>query len=72
MYGLMGLIFSFDKKMRDAVAQGADIGALSTLPVRERIGRAKAIPFADFMTERAAIEAEMDAQIAALDKEEIV
>jgi V/A-type H+-transporting ATPase subunit A len=63
------MIFSFDKKMRRAVSEGADVAALSALPVRERIGRAKSIPFAGFSAECAAIEAEMDAQIAALDKE---
>ena len=70
MYALMGLIFSFDKKMRRAVGEGADIAALSALPVRERIGRAKSVPYADFRDEYAAIEAEMDAQIAALGKED--
>ena len=53
-----------------AVQEGADITALAALPVRERIGRAKSIPYADFQREYAAIEAEMDAQIAAVGKED--
>ena len=66
MYGLMSLILSFDQKMRGAVAKGAEINALADLPVREAIGRAKSIPFAEFRDKCAEIEAEADQQIAAL------
>ena len=66
MNGLMGLIFAFDEKMRKAVTEGADINALSALPVRERVGRAKSVNFEDYKQEYAAILAEMDEQIAAL------
>ena len=66
MYGLMSLILSFDQKMRGAVAKGAEINALADLPVREAIGRAKSIPFAEFRDKCAEIEAEADQQITAL------
>jgi len=69
MHALMGLVFAFDEKMRKAVAKGADINALSTLPVRERVGRAKSVPFAAYKDEYAAILVEMDEQIAALLKQ---
>ncbi len=66
MYALMELIFNFDKKMREAVEKGADVTALFALPVRERIGRAKAISQENYKREYAAIEKEADEQIAAL------
>ena len=70
MYALMELIFAFDGKMRKALEEGADINAFADLPVRERIGRAKSVPFANYKTEYAAILAEMDEQIAALTAKE--
>jgi V/A-type H+-transporting ATPase subunit A len=63
---LINLIFDFDRKMRAAAAAGTNVDALSALPVRERIGRAKSIPFADYSAEFAKITAQMDAEIAAL------
>ena len=70
MYALMELIFSFDKKARAAIARGADITAISELPVRERIGRAKAVAYAEYAAEYAAIDAAINFEIAALDTEE--
>ena len=70
MYALMELIFAFDRKMRKAVAAGADIDRLATLPVREEIGRAKSVPFADFRAKYAEIEAQIDAEITNAAKEE--
>ena len=64
MYALMDLIFTFDRKMREAVKQGADIDALSELPVREAIGRAKSEPYANFRDKYAQIEAQIDQDIA--------
>ena len=66
MHALMTLIFDFDKKMRDAAAKGADLGALETLAVRERIGRAKSADPATYREEYAAITAAMDSEIATL------
>ncbi len=70
MYALMDLIFAFDKKMRAAVARGVDVSALSALSVRERIGRAKSVPFATYRAEYEDILAHMDEQIGALDVNE--
>ena len=64
MYALMNLILDLDKKMRTAASNGADIDALSELPVREAIGRAKAIPYAEFRAKYAQIEAQIDQEIA--------
>ena len=66
MYALMELIFSFDKKMRAAVEQGADVAAFADLPVRERIGRAKSVSQENYKAEYASILAQADEQIAAL------
>ena len=68
MYALMNLIFSFDKKARAALALGADVSDIAALPVRERIGRAKAVPEATYQTVFAEIENEVDAALAALPK----
>ena len=65
MYGLMDLIFDLDTKMRDAAADGVDVEKLSALPIRERIGRAKSIPYANFDAECAIIKARVDQEIAA-------
>ena len=65
MYGLMDLIFDFDAKMRAAVADGVEIDVLSALPIRERIGRAKAIPYANFDAECAIIKTRVEQEIAA-------
>jgi len=70
MYALMELIFSFDKKARAALARGVDITAISDLPVRERIGRAKAVPYAAHAAEYAAIDAAINFEIAALESAE--
>ena len=50
--------------MREAVREGADIDVLSELPVREAIGRAKAVPYADYRDKYAQIEAQIDQEIA--------
>ncbi|MBE6702109.1 MAG: V-type ATP synthase subunit A [Ruminococcaceae bacterium] len=66
MYALIGLIFTFDQKMREAIARGADMEALTALPVREAIGRAKSIPFGEFAAKCAEMEAQIDREIAAV------
>jgi V/A-type H+-transporting ATPase subunit A len=65
MYALMDLIFTFDKKMRDAAADGTDVEALAALPIRERIGRAKSVPYVSFDAECAIIKTRIDQEIAA-------
>ena len=65
-YALMELIFSFEDRARKAVAEGADIEKLVSLPVRERIGRAKSVPYATYKAEYEKIENEMAEQISEL------
>ena len=48
------------------MADGADIEALSTLPVRERIARFKSFPADGLSKEAEAIKAEMSAALDAL------
>ncbi len=62
-YALLELVFSFEDKARHAIGEGADIEKLSNLPVRERIGRFKAVPYAEYKTEAARITAEMSEQL---------
>ena len=62
---LLNLIFSFEEQAREAAREGADVQTLAELPVREKIGRAKAVPFAQYKEVFATIEAEMKSQIAA-------
>ena len=66
MYGLMDLIFTFDRKMREAAAKGIDVDTLSQLAVREQIGRAKSVPCAAFRATYKEIESRIDQEIAAL------
>ncbi len=63
---LIELIFSFDEKARRAVNAGANIDKISSLPVRERIGRAKSVPYAEYKKVYAEIEAEIDKELDAL------
>ncbi len=63
---LISLIFSFGDKAQKAIEAGADIQKLSDLPVREKIGRAKAVPYAEYKKAYAAIDAEITEQIDAL------
>ena len=68
-YTLMELVFAFEDKARRAIADGADIEKLSNLPVRERIGRFKAVPYATFKAEAEKITAEMTEQLDKLVQE---
>ncbi len=65
-YALLSLLFSFEDKGREAIKKGADIDAVSELPVRERIGRAKAVPYENYRAEYAEIEAELDRELEAV------
>lgn len=62
-YALMRLIFSFADKAKRAIDRGADVQKIADLPVRERIGRAKAIPNDRYREEFAAIDEEISRQI---------
>ncbi|MBQ2308187.1 MAG: V-type ATP synthase subunit A [Clostridia bacterium] len=66
---LIELIFSFGDKATKAIAVGADIEKISTLPVREQIGRAKAVPYAEYKKTYAAIDEEITRELDALKAE---
>lgn len=63
---LMELIFSFDDKARRAISAGADVQKISELSVREKIGRAKAVPYAEYKDVYAAIDREISEELDAL------
>ncbi len=68
-YALFSLILYFRDKASEAIDRGADIQRISELPVRERIGRAKATPSDSYADEYSAIRADIDSQLEALVKE---
>ena len=63
---LMSLIFSFDKKAREAILRGVSVDDITNLDVREKIGRAKAVPFAEYKEKYAEIDREITEEINAL------
>ncbi|MCI8611646.1 MAG: V-type ATP synthase subunit A [Clostridiales bacterium] len=65
-YALASLILYFGEKAAAAIAKGVDIQKISELPVREQIGRAKAVASDQFETAYAQIRVEIDRQIDAL------
>ncbi len=66
---LLSLILSYYRKGGAAIAKGADINRLASLPVREGIGRAKMIPYAEYKEEYKKIESELDEQLEELVRE---
>ena len=65
-YAMMELVFAFEDKARRAIADGADVEAISNLPVRERIGRFKAVPEDRYTAEIESVTAQMTAELGAL------
>ncbi|MBE5780550.1 MAG: V-type ATP synthase subunit A, partial [Clostridiales bacterium] len=65
-FQMLGLIRQFDQHARTALANGANIDALLSLPVREEIGRAKYIPEAEVAESFAAIRTNIVEQTSAL------
>ncbi len=65
-FAMMELIFTFEDKARRAIEAGADIEKISDLPVRERIGRFKSVPEADYRAEAEKITAALSAALDAL------
>ena len=65
-YTMMELVFGFEDKARRAIAEGVDVEDIANLSVRERIGRFKAVPYADYKTEADSINSEVTAQLAKL------
>ena len=62
-YTMMELIFTFEDKARRAVEAGADVEAIANLPVRERIGRFKAVPYATYQAEAASVIQQMTEEL---------
>ena len=60
---LLRLIFSFEDKSRRALERGAAIEEIAELPVREKIGRAKALPNDSYAPEFEKIEAELESEL---------
>lgn len=63
---MMKLVFAFEQKAGEAIAAGADIEDVSSISVREAIGRFKAVPYADYRAQYDKIIEQMDAELAAL------
>lgn len=63
---MIKLIFAFEEKAARAISAGADIEDVSVLPVREEIGRFKAVRYADFKAEYESITERMSEQLDAL------
>ena len=68
-YGMASLIFYFRDQCTDALEKGADIENISTLPVRERIGRAKEAPEGEYRDIYADIRSDIDRELAEILKE---
>ena len=64
--GMLTLILQFHTLGQKALDNGADIQAVTSLPVREEIGRAKYVPEDEVETAFADIEAHLQEQMAAL------
>lgn len=64
-YLMMKLVLAFYEKSVDALNKGADMNALITMPVREKIGRYKYTTDADIESEYKNVEEELDKEVAA-------
>ncbi len=70
-YKMLKLIMSFYYKGKKAIEEGADIRDLFSLPVRERIGRAKYTPETEVDSVFGEIEEELNQQMEALVSKEV-
>ena len=69
-YMMMRLVNAFYEKAVDALAKGAELRKLISMPVRERIGRFKYVKEGALDEEYARVREELDAQIAAAFRKE--
>ena len=69
-YMMMRLVNAFYEKAVDALAKGAELRKLISMPVRERIGRFKYVKEDALDEEYARVREELDAQIAAAFRKE--
>ena len=71
--GMLEMIFTYEDRARKAIEAGADIEDICSLPVHERIARAKTVENDNYQNEFKAIKAEIAAQmdklIAGVDSE---
>ena len=65
-HGMLELIFSYEDQARRAIAAGADIEDICSLPVHERIGRAKSVSNTDYQAEFDAVQTEIKTQMQGL------
>lgn len=65
-FKLLAMILDYGKLCKAAIARGAGISELIAIPARERIGRAKSIPEAEYVAAYASIASGMAAQIEAI------
>ncbi|MBQ8523841.1 MAG: V-type ATP synthase subunit A [Clostridia bacterium] len=65
-FALVELLFYFRDRAAEAIKRGCSIDKLADLPVREAIGRAKAIAEAEYKTVFADIRTRIDKELAAL------
>ncbi len=72
MRRMMELILAYQDKAAAALANGADIEAVISVPVRERIGRAKFVPEDQVEETFAAIQREIAEQLDALSDREVM
>ena len=62
-YGILDLIFTYEDLARNAISSGADIEDVSSLPVHERIARAKTASNDDYQSDFDAIKKEIADQL---------
>ncbi len=70
-HDLLSLILYFRDASKRAIDGGADIDKISSLAVRERIGRAKSVPVAEYKEEFNKIKHEIDEELSALGGEAV-
>ena len=61
--GILDMIFTYEDRARKAIEAGADIEDICSLPVHERIARAKTVENDNYQNEFKAIKAEIAAQL---------
>jgi len=61
---MLDIILEYDTLCRGAIAKGAEVSKLFTIPAREQIGRAKSVPEGEYTASYAKLRTEMERQIA--------
>ena len=63
---MLGMILDYDQRCRSAIAKGADFTALTAIPFREKMGRAKTVPDSEYAAVYADMAREMAQEIDAV------